>query len=86
MKGMKNLSFPTVKRPKGANRCILCVAVKKSTTRFGSRLIHIIFRTVHFQQLKEMQNSKLGILKWYLFSIEVIGKGCPFCRIWYIKG
>ena len=36
-------------------------------------------------QLKEMQSSKLGMLKGYHFSIEGVLKEYLFCQIWFIK-
>ena len=57
MEGSRNLSFSSVKRPKRANMHFM--AVKKLTRRSGF-VIYLLLKTVHLQQLKGMQSSKLG--------------------------
>jgi len=58
MKGSRNLSFLSVKRPKRANMHFR--AVKKLTKPSGF-VIYVLLKTVHLQQLKGMQSSKLGM-------------------------
>ena len=59
-------------------------AVKESTKLCDLFIFKI--NTIHLQQLKGMQSSKLGLWKGYIFSIESIRKWYVFCQKWYIKG
>ena len=66
----KSVSFRSVKRPKRANRRILWLW--KSRDNFLVFWFVHSLKTVHLQQLKVMQSSKLGIWKGYHLSIEGI--------------
>ena len=80
MKGLGNLLFQSVKRPKMANRCNLWLWKKRTLSGFAG-YIHIL-KTVHLQQFKWMKSSKLGMWKgdhlsrykkWYLRHIKESG-------------
>ena len=86
----KSVSSRSVKRPKRANRRILWLW--KSRDDFPVLWFIHSLKTVHWQQLKVMQSSKLGILKevpfvngryWvregYLFSQKIL---CRRVRSW----
>ena len=66
----KSVSFWSAKRPKRANRRILWLW--KSRDNFLVFWFVHSLKTVHLQQLKVMQSSKLGIWKGYHLSIEGI--------------
>ena len=62
------LSFRSLRRPIRANRCIFNVAVKKSSKRSGFVIYSYFIKTVHLQQLKGMQSSKLGMGNGYHYQ------------------
>ena len=55
IKGQRNLSFQSVKRPKRLTDSFFGCGKVKNMFWFSN-----LFKTVHLQQLNRMQNSKLG--------------------------
>ena len=55
IKGQRNLSFKSVKRPKRLTDSFFGCGKVKKMFWFSN-----LFKTVHLQQLNRMQNSKLG--------------------------
>ena len=54
------------------------MAVKKSRKFSG---FAIIVNTAHFQQLKVMQSSNLGLWDWYYLSMEGIRTAVPLISV-----
>ena len=77
-----NPSFGSVKRSKRANRWIYgCIKSRKRSILW----LITIWKTMHLQQLREMQSSKQGLWEGYHLSIEGIRKGYLFLEKWKIK-